>query len=241
MKITPLHFLLLAAFAFNAFALDLGSYGILDTNEGLYAQIAAEMRAGGDWIVPHLDGLPYIEKPPLLYWLTALGFGLFGPTEAAARAVPAAASLSVVATALWLGARTGRPMAGWVAGLIVATSIVTIAIGRTLYFDMLNTALVSLALAAAYVGLDEGKAGPIRLAAAALALAVLTKGLVGMGLCAIVLASFLVATRAPLAHWKRLLDPVAILVFLAIAVPWHVAAALRHDEFAWFYFVNEHV
>ena len=240
-RISPLHLAILAGFALNAFVFDLGGYAILDNNEGLYASIAAEMRAGGDWIIPHLDAIAYIEKPPMLFWLTAASFALFGGSEAAARAAPALASLGIVALVWWLGRRTGRPAAGWIAGLIVATSIVTIGIGRTLYFDMLHTAFLSAALALAFVGLSENSRTAIRLAAAALALAVLTKGFIGFGLAAIVLAGFLIATRAPLADWRRLLDPVAILVFLAIAVPWHVAAALRHEEFGWFYFVNEHV
>jgi 4-amino-4-deoxy-L-arabinose transferase-like glycosyltransferase len=53
----------------------LGSYPILDNNEGLYAEIPREMLRSGDWhqwIIPHLNGLPYMEKPPLLYWLTAV-------------------------------------------------------------------------------------------------------------------------------------------------------------------------
>ncbi len=241
MKISPLHLAILAGFALNAFVLDLGGYAILDNNEGLYASIAAEMRAGGDWIIPHLDAIAYIEKPPMLFWLTGASFALFGETEAAARAAPALASLGIVALVWWLGRRTGRAAAGWVAGLIVATSIVTIGIGRTLYFDMLHTAFVSAALALAFVGLSEKSRPAIRLAAAALALAVLTKGFLGVGLAAIVLAGFLVATRAPFADWRRLLDPVAILVFLGLAAPWHVAAALRHEEFGWFYFLNEHV
>ncbi len=238
---SPLLLAVLAALAINAFALDLGGYGILDNNEGLYALIAAGMRAGDGLVIPHIAGIPYVEKPPLLYWLTASSFAIFGQTEAAARAVPAAASLAVVAIAYWLGHRAGRPMAGWIAGLIIATSIVTIGIGRTLYFDMLHTAFLSAALACAYFGTAEKSRRLVRIAAAFLAFAVLTKGFVGVGLAGIVLAAFLLATRAPLADWKRLLDPVAILVFAAIGAPWHVAATTQHDGFAWLYFVNEHL
>ena len=69
----------------------LGSYPILDNNEGLYAEIPREMLRSGDWrqwIIPHLNGLPYMEKPPLLYWLTALCFAVFGESEWVARLVP---------------------------------------------------------------------------------------------------------------------------------------------------------
>jgi len=74
-----------AALAFVLSAL--GGYGILDNNEGLYAEIPREMLASHDWrlwVIPHLNGLPYMEKPPLLYWLTALSFALSGLTGAGA-------------------------------------------------------------------------------------------------------------------------------------------------------------
>ena len=67
----------------------LGSYALLNNNEGLYAQIAWEMLESGNWVIPHLNGVPYIEKPPLLYWLVAGSFKLFGKNEWAARFVPA--------------------------------------------------------------------------------------------------------------------------------------------------------
>ena len=78
----PLWLVWVAALGFVLTAL--GGYGILDNNEGLYAEIPREMLASHDWrhwVIPHLNGLPYMEKPPLLYWLTALSFSLFGITE----------------------------------------------------------------------------------------------------------------------------------------------------------------
>src|SRR6266849_984515 len=57
----------------------------LDPDEGLYATIAQEMLNGGDWVVPHVNRLPYMEKPPLYFWLTALTFWGFGPSEWATR------------------------------------------------------------------------------------------------------------------------------------------------------------
>ncbi|MBL8806100.1 MAG: glycosyltransferase family 39 protein [Rhodospirillales bacterium] len=241
MPLTATHLLILAAFAASGFLAGLGGYPLLDNNEGLYARIALEMRASGDWVIPHLLGLPYLEKPPLLYWLTAASFTLIGETEFAARLAPALSGISVVGCAYWLGARSGRALEGWIAGLIISTSIVTLAIGRTLYFDMLYTAILSLALSFAYVGLDRRRAGMIRAAAALLGLAVLAKGLVAVGLCAIVLAAFLMMARAPASDWFRLLDPLAIAIFLAVIAPWHVMAAVRDDQFAWLYFVNEHL
>src|SRR5215210_3885824 len=109
----PLWLVWIAALVF-IFA-GLGSAGILDNNEGLYAEIPREMLASHDWrrwIIPHLNGLPYMEKPPLLYWLTALSFALFGESEWSARAVPALSSLACVALLLWFGRAVSRPHAG---------------------------------------------------------------------------------------------------------------------------------
>src|SRR5579884_2062879 len=71
----------------------IGSYPLLDNNEGLYASISRDMLASGHYIIPHLNGVPYLEKPPLLYWLTALSMSLFGINEMAARLPEALAFL----------------------------------------------------------------------------------------------------------------------------------------------------
>src|SRR5262249_11971231 len=77
---------------------------LLDPDEGLYASIAREMLARGDWIVPHVNGLPYLEKPPLYFWLTPLTFKLFGPSEWATRVWRAMSALATVLPTC----RTGR-------------------------------------------------------------------------------------------------------------------------------------
>ncbi|HXA46975.1 MAG TPA: glycosyltransferase family 39 protein, partial [Burkholderiaceae bacterium] len=102
----------------------LGSYGILDNNEGLYAEIPREMLASHDWrmwVIPHLNGLPYMEKPPLLYWLTALSFSVFGVAEWSARLVPAMSSLACVAMLMRFGNALQRPQAGRLAALMFVT------------------------------------------------------------------------------------------------------------------------
>lgn len=76
-----------------AFYSGFGHFGLMDNNEGLYAEIPREMIASRDFIMPHLNGVPYIEKPPLLYWLTALSYQAFGFSEFAARFIPATAGL----------------------------------------------------------------------------------------------------------------------------------------------------
>ena len=109
----------------------LGSYPLLDHNEGMYAAIARDMLKSGDFIIPHLNGAPYIEKPPLLYWLMAASMALFGENEWAARLVPA---LALFATAWklqrFLIRATGSQTASLTAPLIFVTSLPLLAISR---------------------------------------------------------------------------------------------------------------
>lgn len=231
----------LPIFAANAFLASLGGYSLLDNNEGLYAGVAREMLARGEFAIPYFDGLPYLEKPPLLFWLTALSFHLFGFGETAARLAPALASLAVVAAAVTLGWRTRRPLGGLIAGTVVATSLVAMVIGRTVYFDMLLTACLSWAVIGAYFGVTEGKRGWMIAAAAALALATLAKGFVALALGGTTMLAFLIVTRASAHQWRLMFDPVAICVYLAAILPWHVAAALERGEWISFYLYNEHI
>ncbi len=226
----------------------LGSYGILDNNEGLYAEIPREMLASHDWrqwIIPYLNGLPYMEKPPLLYWLTALSFALFGESEWSARVVPALSSLACVALLLWFGRAVKRPQAGRLAALMFVSGLGVCAMSRMLMFDMLLTALLTAALMCAYLYLSDGHVRFLRLAYAFLAFALLAKGFVALILFGLVIIGFLLSSVRSMMEFLRstakLFEPWAVLIFLAITIPWHVAASLTEPFFPWFYFVNEHI
>jgi len=236
------------AAAFSFVLIGLGSSGILDNNEGLYAEIPREMLASHDWriwVIPHLNGLPYMEKPPLLYWLTALSFSLFGESEWSVRAVPALSSLACVAMLLWFGRAQGRPQVGRLAALMFASGIGVAAMSRVLMFDMLLTAMLTAALMCAYRFLTEGALRWVRWTYVFLALAVLAKGFVALVLFGLVVLIFMFGNmRSPSAFLRGCLgwfEPWGMLIFCAIAVPWHVAATLTEPIFAWFYFINEHV
>jgi len=234
--------------AIGFIASGLGSFGILDNNEGLYAEIPREMLASHDWhlwIIPHLNGLPYMEKPPLLYWLTALSFILFGDTEWSARLVPALSSLSCVALLISFGRIVGRPHAGRLAALMFASGVGVTAMSHVLMFDMLLTALLTAALMLAYRFVRENRPSLLRWSYAFLALAVLAKGLVALALFGMVVVTFTAIHRQSSTDFlhacTQWLDWRALLVFVAIAAPWHIAASLTEPIFAWFYFTNEHV
>jgi 4-amino-4-deoxy-L-arabinose transferase-like glycosyltransferase len=225
----------------------LGGYGILDNNEGLYAEIPREMLASHDWrqwVIPHLNGLPYMEKPPLLYWLTALSFSLFGISEWSARLVPALSALACVALLINFGNAVRKPQVGRLAALMFVSGIGVAVMSRTLMFDMLLTATLTAALMFAYRYFVEHKLPLLRWMYASLALAVMAKGAVALVLFGAVMLSLLVPQMfreglgATLRCWLRWQG---LLIFLAIAVPWHVAASLVEPIFPWFYFINEHI
>jgi len=221
----------------------LGSVGILDNNEGLYADISREMLTSHDWshwVIPHLNSLPYLEKPPLLYWLTAVSFAVFGVSEWSARLVPVLSSLACVAMLLQFGRIVRRPRAGRLAALMFTSSIGVMAMSRLLMFDMLLTALLTAALMCAYRHLHDGKKKWLRLGYACLALASLTKGSVALVLFGLIALGFMLVSHR-LRDWRTWFEPYAILIFFAIAAPWHVTASLIDPFFAWFYFYNEHV
>jgi 4-amino-4-deoxy-L-arabinose transferase-like glycosyltransferase len=216
---------------------------IQDDNEGLYARVASEMLGGASWIVPHLDGVPYLEKPPLLYWLTALAFRAFGETEIAARLPSVLGALLSLSAVFVFAIRRWDARTALLSSLVCASFPLFVGMSRLLMFDMLFTGLLAWALVALHESarLAHG-ARWIRLSYALLALAVLTKGLLALvvyGTVAVVMALAHAEERGRLR--RSLLDPAAIALFLLLAVPWHLAAWFREPGFAWFYFLNEHV
>jgi len=226
----------------------LGNPGISDNNEGLYAEIAREMLMSHDWrhwVIPHLNGLPYMEKPPLLYWLTALSFALFGIAEWPARLVPAISALSCVAMMLRFGNAVQRTLAGRLGALMFITGLGVSIMSRLLMFDMLLTACLTGALLNGYRHFTEGSPAQLRRSMVWLGLAVLSKGMVALLLYLLVVGGFLFSVAGFGGTFLRAigrmmrLDALALLV--AIVLPWHVTASVIEPLFPWFYFVNEHV
>lgn len=221
----------------------LGSYGLLDNNEGLYAEIGREMARGSSLFIPHLIGEPYLEKPPLLYYLVAVSFRLFGETESAARMVPLFASLTCLWSVHWFCTRLGRPQTGHLAVVILASSLGYVLMSRLVMFDMLFTVFFNLALFSFFLAWKETNRGLLRVAHVCLALALLTKGFLALVLFGLILVPYFLL-QGHRSLWQALrffLDPLGLILFLAIAVPWHAIASLEHPRFAWSYFINEHV
>ncbi|MDB5919890.1 MAG: glycosyltransferase family 39 protein [Massilia sp.] len=218
----------------------LDSSALRDNNEGLYAEIAREMLSTGDFIVPHLNGVPYIEKPPLLYWLISLSMAVFGHTAAAARLVSAVSIWALCVSLYYFCSVRGNPRAGCYASVALASAVPVTVASHFVLFDPLLTALFGMCMLCCLHFHLTGSRRAYRLALVLLALAVLEKGAVALVLAGGTVGLFLLLVRGG-GPWRRWLDPGAVALFLLVTVPWHVAAALSQEGFSWFYFVNEHL
>jgi 4-amino-4-deoxy-L-arabinose transferase-like glycosyltransferase len=204
----------------------LGAVPLVGPDEPRYTRVAIEMHRAGEWVTPTLQGQPWLEKPPLFYWLAGGAFSVLGETEAAARVPSVLAGLLLVGMTAFLGARVYGSAAGLHAGFVAGTSLLPFVYARAASMDMLLAATVTVAIGLA--GLRVlGLAGRLAVVAAAAAagLATLAKGPLGLLLPVLVLAGHLAATR----EWRRfreLLSPRALAAFLIVAGPWYVAILL---------------
>jgi nicotinamide riboside transporter PnuC len=218
----------------------LDAYGVLDNNEALYAEMAREMLESGSFGVPTLNGVPYLEKPPLLAWLTAAVTALFGASEIALRSVPVAASAALIfATARFASVRA-RPAAGWLTGLILASSFCQLIVQRTLLPDVLLALFFSLSMGAFYEWHSTRNRTALVLSYAALGLAFLAKGFVALALGGLVFVAFGAVARR---EWRMrdLAATPALAVLLLVVAPWPIWLATRNPQYAWFFVVNEHI
>jgi 4-amino-4-deoxy-L-arabinose transferase-like glycosyltransferase len=234
----------LAAGSIGWFAL-LGARPLFDPDEGRYAEIPREMLAGAGWIIPHLNGLVYLEKPPLQYWLTAGAMRMFGHDEFAARLITGLAGLLTLlvvhrtARLLW-SARAARD-----AVLLLLGAALFTLMSHQVTLDMLLTFWMTCALACfirAQNLRDDRAANRHWMLGcwAAMAAAVLTKGLIGALIPAVSLILYSVMQR-DFVLYDRLNLRFGIPLFAALSAPWFVAAALQNRAFLEFFFVREHL
>ena len=218
----------------------LGAAPFLDPPEGIHAEIAWEMLRGAGWITPHLNGVPYFDKPPLLYWLMAGAFAWLGPTETAARLVSALATVAVAVLTALIGRRLASPRVGLMAGLMVAANLEVFLFGRMVKPDMLLVACILLGLYGFILAYLGGGRWPLLLFYGGLGLAVLAKDFLGaVGPLAIV-ALFLWLTREG-GSWRQWAPLSAILLLVAVAVPWYLLVESQYRGFLWYTVVDNHV
>ncbi|MGC2500629.1 MAG: glycosyltransferase family 39 protein, partial [Silvibacterium sp.] len=209
---------------------------LMDDVDAVQAQIARNMLTSGDWVTARLDGVAYLEKPPLLYWMIAGSYKIFGVHDWVAR-IPVA--LSAVALC-WLIAAFGiwafGRRAGLYAGLCMATCIGLWLFTRALFPDAMQTCTVALALWAFLRVLDPEERHPRAWAAtlaASLGVGLLLKSLIAIVFPVGAAVVYLSCTRQLFSAqiWKRLRLFSGTLIILLIAAPWHILATLRNPPY----------
>ena len=199
----------------------------MDDVDAVQAQIARNMLDSGDWVTARLDGVAYLEKAPLIYWLIAICYKIFGVHDWAAR-IPVA--LSTIGLA-WLTAAMGvwafGRRAGFYAGLCVATCIGLFLFTRIQIPDSMQAASIALALWAFLRVMDEGETRPRMWAAvmaASMGVGLLLKSLIGVVFPVAAMGLYLLFTRQLFQRkaWQRLHVVSGIAIILAIAAPWHI-------------------
>ena len=232
--------LLLLGLGLPIFLLGLGSPALYDPHESLYAEIAREMVVRGDWLTPHLNSTRYLDKPPLFYWLIAISYAVFGVSEFSARLPIALTGLGGVLVTWGIGRHLFDGRSGALAGLVLTTSVGYFVFSRQLLPDMVFAYFTTLSF---YGFLRTGEADRARelwslLAYLCLALAVMTKGFVGL-FPLVVLATYGLLSGS--FHTRRGLRSIwGGLLFILLIVPWHLIIGWQHEGYFWHYFANEH-
>jgi 4-amino-4-deoxy-L-arabinose transferase-like glycosyltransferase len=230
----------IALMASALFLSGLGTAPFVDPPEGFHAAVAWEMLRTGDWLTPHVDGVRYFDKPPLLYWLMATGFSLFGPSPWAARLWSALPAIGVAVTTAWIGLRLGSVRLGLLAGLIVTANLEMFLFARLVKPDLLFVFLILLAFAGFIEVYGAARRGGLVVFYAALGLAVLAKDLLGAVGPLAVVAVFFAITREQRSgtRWAPWYGPALL---LAIALPWYLLVEWRNAGFLWYTIVDNHV
>lgn len=233
----------------------------MDDVDAVQAQIARNMLDSGDWVTARLDGIKYLEKSPLKYWLMALSFEVFGVHDWVARLPVALSGIALCWLAFRMGLWAFSARAGLYAGLLLATSVGVFLFTRIQIPDITLTATIALAMWAFLRALDDEEPRPRLWSLVAFGSAgtgMLLKGLIAVVFPVAAAGLYLVFTKQLFARrtWTRLRIVEGTLAALGIAAPWHVLATLRNPPyfywsmhsgpgqyhgFFWFYFMNEHV
>ncbi len=232
------------------------SPSLLDDADATHAQAARHIADTGDWVTLYVNGVRYLEKPPLPYWLVALAYRVCGANVFATH-LPMALAVLANGVLAWVWARRAwGDRAAFYAALLLFTTVGVFLFTRFFIPESELTFFLALALWAFLTSFEDRKPRRMYLAWASLALALLTKGLIAPVFFAAAVGAYLLLT-GEWRRWRELRLASGLLVFLAIGAPWHILAALANPDhghpvgnvpspghvhgFLYFYFINEHV
>jgi 4-amino-4-deoxy-L-arabinose transferase-like glycosyltransferase len=226
----------------------LASPGMMDDADSEHAQIGREMLAQHDFVTMHVNGVRYLDKAPLPYWITAVGYSVFGVSEFSARLPLSLFALASLLAVFWLGREIAGEQAGFFSGLVLGTAIGPYIYTRFEIPDIMVGFWLILTVHLFWRILEQEN--PSRWLCWSLALVtaanVLTKGLIGIAFPVLIIGGYLLLT-GNLRHLLRMKLASTTAIFLAAAAPWHVLATIRNPAqgeskgFFWFYFINEQI
>ncbi len=227
-------FLFLIVYLGSAF-----SPALQDDADCTHAEAAREMLVRGDYVTLHVNGVRYLEKAPLPYWLVAFSYRIFGFNEFATHLPLIVAMFLLVLLAMHWGGRAFGDRAGIYSGLLVATTAGYYLFTRILIPEAILSLLIAASFYCFLTALEHRQPWRWYAGYVSLALAVLTKGLVALVFVGGPALLYLVLT-GQWRRWREFRLVSGLLLFLLVAAPWHLLAGFRNPRFFWFYFVNEH-
>lgn len=204
----------------------LGAIGILDPSDAYYSEGAREMVESGNYLTPHLNYVPWFEKPILVYWLISLSYKVFGISEWAARLPSAVAALCLAIGSYFCLRLLVRRSVAVMASLMIISSPLVLVVAHMAMTDLPWTALLWFSLLGFFFAVEKNSTPSAYAAYVLLALSVLCKGPVGIFFIGVILASYLIITRRSLDEIKQAIKRIHLLpgicLVMAIALPWYV-------------------
>jgi 4-amino-4-deoxy-L-arabinose transferase-like glycosyltransferase len=241
--------LLLAAIGVAIFIMTAARPPLLDDADSCHALASRAMLEHGDWAVLHINGIRWLEKPPFHYWLVAASYAVFGPNAFATRLPDALAAIGLMLMLYEFGRRFFDARAGFYAGLAIGTSFGVFLFTRIMIPEAIYALQFTIAFylfLRAWTGSLSPRIGYLG-CAVMVGLAIITRAAIGVAFPAAIIFLFLLGVggwrRTHVNHdrFRRIPWIAGMLVFFAIALPWHLVAALTTPGFTWFYFINEQV
>ncbi len=212
----------------------------LSRGEAMYAQVPYEMFTTGRWIFPTLNGAPYLEKPPLLYWINLLAFQVFGVSDWAVR-LP---TLAMTIAEVWLTYLLGRLLlpsrAAWLGSFILLSSVGFFTLHLQIFTDHLITLTLLMSLVAMVLWLQKPQFRWVCLYHLSLGAGYLSKGVIGLGFPMVI--GLFYAWHQGQPHLRRLfIHPAGLVILSLIILPWLAIMEKAHPGFLWHHVVNEHL
>ncbi|HEV2721997.1 MAG TPA: glycosyltransferase family 39 protein [Thermoanaerobaculia bacterium] len=217
-----------SAVAVVALAIHLGGFPLLDPDEGRNAEVGREMALTNDYVMPRLDGLPYLDKPIVYFAAEAAAMEVLGPTETAARLPALLFTIATAAAAWWFARRLWGEAEAWLAFIATLASPLSVAFSRTVIFDSALAFFITVAMMGFYLAVEEGgRPAPSIIAWIAIGLGVITKGPVAIALPLLVAIPYAIARKRTGAIFPLL----GIVLFLAVIAPWVALISKQIPDF----------